>query len=98
MQHEAFVDFAIHHLDLLLVISGPEGGAHQCLGFPTCEYGGAVHARQETDLGPDRPDVAELPAVKTLPSLEDLVAQDLFLECAEAPLDSEPALNLLLRH
>ena len=60
VQHEAFVDLATHHLDLLLVISGPERGAHQCLGFPTCEDGGAVHARQETDLGPDRPDVAEL--------------------------------------
>ena len=50
VQHEAFVDFAVHHLDLLLVISGPEGGAHQSLGFPTCEDGGAVHTWQETDL------------------------------------------------
>ena len=93
VQHEALVGLTLDRFDLLRVVFGAERRAHERLRLTAGEDRGAVHARQHARLDPDRADFVELPAVEPLAAVEDLVAEDLFLEV----LDDELGVGALLR-
>ncbi len=98
VQHEALVDLAAHHLDLLLVVGGAERGGDERLRFAAGEHGRPVRARQHAHLDPDRTDLVERAAVEPHAAVEDRVAQHLLLELLEDGLRLAPALDLLFRH
>ena len=98
MQHEAFVDLAAHHLDLLLVVGGPERGGDERLRLAAGEHGRPVRAWQHAHLDPDRADLVECAAVEPHATVEHRVAQHLLLELLEDGLRLAPALNLFFRH
>ncbi len=83
VQHEALVVLAVHVLDLLLVVGRAERAGDKCLRLAAGEDHRAVRAGQHTRLGPDGPDLVELPAIEAHPALEDLVAQHFLFQALE---------------
>ena len=76
MQHEALPGFAFEHLDALHVIGSAQRGRNQRLGLATGEDGGAVSAWQHANFDPDGADLVELPSIRTVAVLRDLLAEN----------------------
>ena len=104
MQHEVLAVLALERIDDLLVLPGAERGDAQRLRLAAREQRGAVRARQNANLGDDRPHCPGVAAVDAHAGVEDAVADDVRLQVMEdrpglldvdAPLRSAPLSPLL---
>ena len=86
MQHEVLAVLALKRVDDLLVLPGAERGDAERLRLAAGEQRGAVRARQNADLGDDRPHRPGVAAVDAHAGVEDGVADDVGLQVVEQRL------------
>ncbi len=68
MKHEIFPILAFERVDDLLVLAGAERRHRECLRLAAGEQRRAMRARQDADLGRDRPHRAGVAAVDAAPT------------------------------
>ena len=83
VQHEGFLVGPLQGVDELLVVAGAERRDRERLRLAAGEERAAVGARQEADLGRDRPDGPDVAAVDADAAVEDVAAHDRLLELLE---------------
>ena len=83
VQHEVLAVLAVERVDDLLVLAGAERGDDERLGFAAGEQRRAVGARQDADLGDDRPDRLGVAAVDARLAAQDRAAHDVLFQVLE---------------
>ncbi len=85
MQHERLRHLfeGVDRVDSLLVPGGPQRNHAQRLGLSSREEGRSVRAGKHAHLAADRTDLVEIPAVRTLALVEDLLAHRLLLDASK---------------
>ena len=65
VEHEVLLVSALKQIHELLVLAGAQSRNHQSLGFSAREKSAAMRSRKDSNLGDDRPDSLEVPAIDT---------------------------------
>ncbi len=97
MQHEAAIALAGQGFDLLLIVGRAKRHRDECLGLAPREDRRAVRAGKRADLGPDRADLVERPAVEPRVAFENLGPQHLLAQRLEDPFGGGALVLVLLR-
>ncbi len=83
MEQEALFVSSLQPIDILLVLARAERGNDQRLSFAASKQSRTVGARQNADLGTDRPHRLHIAPVDANAGIEDVPAHDLGLEIVE---------------
>ena len=78
MHNEPLVGLALQPVHTLNVVRGSKGCRHECLSFPARKNRRTMSTRQDTGLNPNGPDRFEVTFIRTLPFVQNLVAEDPF--------------------
>src|SRR5207253_5653323 len=87
VHHEALVRLAFEGVQALDVVTGPECSRYQRLRLSAREHRRTMGSRENARFDPDVPDRIELAFVRTLPLVQNLIAEDSFLQPFEDAFD-----------
>ena len=76
VEHETLRGFPREAFHALLVFGRAQSDSDQGLRFAPGEKGRTVGSRQDPDFGRDRPDLIEIPAIRSALLLENLLSED----------------------
>ncbi len=84
VHEELLPELTLQGIQLLFIIPGAQGDAHQGLGFTAGEDGAAVGAREHAHLNGDGPNLGEGTAVQALAVFQHHAAHDVIFQAVES--------------